>query len=74
MNIFSRTKNKVASNQNTLRTRLDDILAHDELCAIDEDKNAVKPTQAAVSNAKSNIISITPFLKRDVSNLGGFTA
>jgi hypothetical protein len=74
MNIFSRTNNKVTANQNTLRTRLDDILAHDELYALAESKSAVKPTQAAVSNGQSNIISITPFLKRDVSNLGGFTA
>ena len=74
MNIFSRTNNKVATNQNTLRTRLYDILAHDELYAQAEAKNAVKPTQAAINNTQSNIISITPFLKRDCSNLGGFTA
>ena len=74
MNIFSRTNNKVATNQNTLRTRLDDILAHDELYALAEAKNAVKPTQTAINSTQSNIVSITPFLKRDVSNLGGFTA
>ena len=74
MQIFTRRNNKVATNQNMLRTRLDDILAHDELYALAEAKNAVKSTQTVVSNAQSNIISITPFLKRDVSNLGGFLA
>ena len=74
MNIFSRINNNFVSNQNRLRTRLDDILAHDELYALAEAKSAVKPTQTAVSNAQSNIISITPFLKRDVSSLGGFLA
>ncbi|GGF91414.1 MULTISPECIES: hypothetical protein [Cysteiniphilum] len=67
-------KNVLRNNYITLKDRLDDVFAYDKVYAQAEAKNAVKPTQTAIINTQSNIVSITPFLKRDVSNLGGFTA
>ncbi|WP_117001742.1 hypothetical protein [Cysteiniphilum sp. SYW-8] len=51
--------NFLKSCQTHIRNRLNDVFDRDKVIAQAEAKNAVKPTQAAVSNVQSNIISIT---------------
>ena len=72
--LFFNRNHHTANQKEQLKTRLYDVLAHDQLYSRTEEKSAASTTKKAINKAQNNILSITPYLKRDCSNLGGFLA
>ncbi|MBK2125286.1 hypothetical protein [Fangia hongkongensis] len=69
--LFLNRSHNVERKKEQLKSRLYDVFAHDQLYSRTEAKSTVSTTRMVLNNAQSNIVPITPFLKRDCSKLEG---
>ncbi|WP_192485177.1 MULTISPECIES: hypothetical protein [Cysteiniphilum] len=75
----AKTKSKKNTKTNTtkqssLKSRTISVIKWDKYHIEKYNKNSVNVLKSGNNSKKDTVISILPYLKRDVSNLGGFLA
>ncbi|WP_151193800.1 hypothetical protein [Cysteiniphilum sp. JM-1] len=71
----AKTKSKKnTTKQNSLKSRTISVIKWDRYNVKKDVKNSVSVLKSGSNTKKDTVISILPYLKRDVSNLGGFLA
>ena len=68
-------KNKnTTTKQSSLKSRTTSVIKWDKYHIEKYNKNSVSVLKSGNDSKKDTVVSILPYLKRDVSNLGGFLA
>ena len=70
---ISKNKN-ITTKQNSLKSRTISVIKWDRYNVKQDAKNSVSVLKSGNDSKKDTVVSILPYLKRDVSNLGGFLA
>ncbi|GGG04778.1 MULTISPECIES: hypothetical protein [Cysteiniphilum] len=71
----AKTKSKKNNTkQSSLKSRTISVIKWDKYHIEKYNKNSVSVVKNGSDSKKDTVISILPYLKRDVSNLGGFLA
>ena len=70
-----KSKNKnITTKQSSLKRRTISVIKWDKYHIQKYNKNSVSVLKSGNDSKKDTVVSILPYLKRDVSNLGGFLA